>query len=120
MRQFNFTVIFIFCLALVFFSIQNTEAATVVILPGIQIKIALAVELFIAAGLGATLAWFFSLWTRLQQQVILNQKDIQKTSQIQELNSKIEDYQAEIQSLKRSALPPASDLHPSQEQILAQ
>ncbi|NJL60980.1 MAG: LapA family protein [Methylacidiphilales bacterium] len=115
MRQFNFAVIFIFCLALVFFSIENTEVTTVVILPGIQIKIAIAVALFIAAGLGATLAWFFSLWTRLQQQVILNQK----SAQIQELNSKIEKYQLEIQSLKRSALPPASDLHLPQEQILA-
>lgn len=110
MRHLNFVIIFIFCLALVLFSIENTEPVIVSIVPGVEIKTALAVELLIAAGFGAMLAWLFSMWTRLLRLLILNQKISQKASQIKELESKVEEYEDQIKSLSQSALPPASDL----------
>lgn len=107
MKQVNFVIIFIFCLALALFTIENSESATIHILPNLVFKAPMAVELLFAIGLGAVFAWLFSLWTQLQRQILSNPQRRQK-AQIQELESKIEQYQAEVQSLQL-ALPPASD-----------
>lgn len=107
MKQVNFVIIFIFCLALALFTIENTESATIHILPNLLFTAPMAVELLFAIGLGAVFAWLFSLWTQLQRQILSNPQRRQK-AQIQELESKIEQYQAEVQSLQL-ALPPASD-----------
>lgn len=107
MKQVNFVIIFIFCLALALFTIENTESATIHILPNLVFTAPMAIELLFAIGLGAVFAWLFSLWTQLQRQILSNPQRRQK-AQIQELESKIEQYQAEVQSLQL-ALPPASD-----------
>jgi uncharacterized integral membrane protein len=108
MRQVNFVIIFISCLAFALFTIQNTEPSTIHIVPGVQVQAPIAVELLLAIGLGAVFAWIFSIWTHWQRLLLSNQKMRQTNVHIQELESKIEQYQTEIQSLKL-ALPPANN-----------
>jgi lipopolysaccharide assembly protein A len=107
MKQVNFVIIFIFCLALALFTIENTEPATIHIVPGVHVQAPMAVELLLATGLGAVFAWLFSMWTQLQRQ-LLSSPQRQQSARIQELESEIEHYQAEVQSLQL-ALPPAGD-----------
>ena len=108
MRQFNFVIIFIVCLAFALFAIENTEPGTIHIVPNFQVQAPIAVELLLAVGLGAVFAWVFSIWTQLQRQLAFGQQVRQKNFQIKELESKVEQYQVEIQSLQL-ALPPAGD-----------
>ncbi|MDJ0694151.1 LapA family protein [Mastigocoleus sp. MO_188.B34] len=108
-RQLNFVIIFILGLGLVLFAIQNSEPATIQILPNLEVKAPVVVEFLLAVGLGAILAWLFSVWTQLQQNLISSQKVRQKNMEIRELKSKIENYQEEVQSLKL-ALPPAAEM----------
>jgi putative membrane protein len=108
MKQVNFVLIFIIALALAVFSIQNTELTTIRILPGVEVQAPIAVELILAIGLGAVFAWLFSIWTQLQRQLVSSQQVRQKNVQIQELESKVQQYQADIQSLQ-PILPPAGD-----------
>ncbi len=99
MRVINFFIIFLICLALVLFSIENTEPTTVQIIKGFQVKAPLSVELIIATGFGAILAWLFSLWSRMQRMVVSRQESRQvreKEQQIQDLQQDIERYKAEV------------------------
>ena len=111
MRSLNFFFIFLICLALVLFSIENTEPTTVQIIKGIQVKAPLCVELIVATGLGAILAWLFSLWSRMQRTIASRQElrqVRQKEQKIQELQQDIERYKAEVeakQPLLESAEP---------------
>jgi lipopolysaccharide assembly protein A len=114
MKQVNFVIIFIFCLALALFTIENTKLATIYIVPGVEVQAPMAVELLLATGLGAIFAWLFSMWTQLQRQLLSSPQRKQKV-RIQELESKVEQYQAEVQSLQL-ALPPASDFPTKQTQ----
>lgn len=108
MRQVNFAIIFIFCLAFALFSIENTELGTIHLIPGMEVQAPISVELLIALGLGGVLAWLFSVWTHLERLLWSGQKVHQKNVQIQQLESKIEEYQAQVQSLQPS-LTAASD-----------
>jgi uncharacterized integral membrane protein len=67
MRQINFVIIFVICLALVLFGIENTDPAVIRIVKGIELQAPLSVELILAMGIGAVLAWVFSVWTQLQR-----------------------------------------------------
>jgi uncharacterized integral membrane protein len=100
MRQINFLIIFAMCLALVLFSMENTEPASIKIIQDVQVQAPLAIELILAMGLGAALAWVFSIWTRLQQQ-LESRKVIRqvrsKEEQIQKLEQDLERYKAEIE-----------------------
>ncbi len=109
-RQLNFVIIFALGLGLVLFAIQNSEPAIIQILPNVELKAPVVVEFLLAVGLGAVLAWLFSVWTQLQQNLISSQKVRQKNVEIKELKRKIENYQEEVQSLKL-ALPPATEAH---------
>ena len=107
-RQLNFVIIFSLGLGLVLFAIQNSEPATVQILPNLEVKAPVVVEFLLAVGLGSVLAWLFSVWTQLQQNLISRQKLRQKNVEIQELKCKLEEYKEEVQSLKL-ALPPVGE-----------
>lgn len=101
MRSLNFFFIFLICLALVLFSIENTEPTTVQIIKGLQVKAPLSVELIIATGFGAILAWVFSLWSRMQRMLASRQElrqVRQKEQQIQELQQDVERYKAEVEA----------------------
>jgi uncharacterized integral membrane protein len=101
MRQVNFVIIFVICLALVLFGIENTEPAIIHIVRGIQIQAPLSIELILAMGIGAVLAWVFSVWTTLQK-VLETGKEVRvRDTRIQELEDNIERYKAEIQEQQR-------------------
>jgi uncharacterized integral membrane protein len=108
MKQINFAIIFILSLALAFFAVENTESVTVQLIPAVEVKAPIAVELILAIGLGAVMAWLFSIWTRLQSNLLSNHQNRQKEAEIKELESKLDKYKVEIQSLKL-ALPPAQE-----------
>ena len=66
MRQVNFTLIFVICLAVVLFAIENTQLVSIKVVKGVQLTAPLSIELIITLGIGAVLAWVFSVWTTLQ------------------------------------------------------
>ena len=97
MKQVNFVVIFVICLALVLFGIENTELVPIRIVKDIQFQAPLSIELILAMGIGAVLAWVFSVWTRLQRMVEVG-KDIRvREDRIQALEKDVEHYKAEIE-----------------------
>jgi uncharacterized integral membrane protein len=110
MRQINFLIIFVIALALVLFSLENTEPATIHIVRDIQVQAPLAVELILALGVGAVLAWVFSVWTQLQHMLEIRQglQQIQEREQrIEALEQDLDRYKAELQEQQR--LLPAVD-----------
>ena len=60
------------------FAIQNSEPVIITIPPNLELKAPVVVEFLLALGLGAVLAWLFSVWTQLQQNLISYQKVRQK------------------------------------------
>src|SRR4028118_416097 len=106
MRQINFLIIFALCLALVLFSLENTESAVIQIVQGIQVQAPLCIELIFAMGVWAVIAWIFSVWIRFQR-LIESREQIrqsrQKDQRIQELEQDIERYKAEIQQIGRAS-----------------
>ena len=101
MRALNFFFIFLICLALVFFSIENTQPTAIQVIKGVQVKAPLCVELIVATGLGAILAWLFSLWSRMQRTLASRQELRQvreKEQRIQELEQDLERYKAEVEA----------------------
>ena len=63
MRQINFGLIFGFGLITVFFTLGNTAATTVHVLPGMQYTLPLAGLLLLVAGVGSASPWLFPTWT---------------------------------------------------------
>lgn len=113
MRQINFLIIFAFCLALVLFSLENTEPAAIRIVPEVQVQAPLAIELILAMGLGAILAWFFGVWTRLQQQLASYQVMRQirsKEERIEKLEQDVERYKAEVEQQQLPVLTASKPL----------
>lgn len=105
MRQVNFVIIFVICLALLLFGLQNTEPVVIRVVEGVQLEAPLAVELLMAMGIGAVLAWVFSVWTQLNK-VLDSGKDIQQRDvRIEELERDIQRYKVELEEQK---LLPAS------------
>lgn len=105
MRQVNFTVIFVVCLALVLFGIENTEPASIRLIEGVQLKAPLSVELIVAMGLGAMLAWVFSVWTQVQRMLESGREIHRRDTRIEELEQDVQRYKVE---LEQQRLLPAS------------
>ena len=101
MRQINFGLIFGFGLITVFFTLENTAATTVHVLPGMDYTLPLAGLLLLVAGLGAVSAWFFAAWTG----ILNNVERITKASEfeaqqvrIQELETDLNRYRSTVQT----------------------
>jgi lipopolysaccharide assembly protein A len=113
MRQINFLIIFAACLALVLFSLENTEPASIKFIEGVQVQAPLSIELILAMGVGAVLAWIFSIWTRLQRQ-LESRKAIRqirsKEERIEQLEQDVERFKAEIEQQQLPALSASSTL----------
>ncbi len=106
MRQINFVIIFIICLALVLFGIQNTEPVSIRVLQGLELQAPLAIELIVAMGIGAVLAWIFSVWAQVQH-LLASRREVQaRDTQIRSLEQDIERYKAEVEE-QRLLLPSA-------------
>ncbi|NET36184.1 MAG: LapA family protein [Cyanothece sp. SIO1E1] len=106
MRQINFVVIFIICLALLLFGIENTEPTVIHIAKDIDLAAPLSVVLVIVLGLGAVLAWIFSVWiqvqTRLSSGRVIKQRDVE----IEQLQADIQRYRVELEQ-QQPLLPPS-------------
>jgi len=112
MRQINFLIIFAMCLALVLFSLENTQAVPIQVVQGVQVQAPLCIELIFAMGLGAILAWIFSVWARFQRMMATRSEQRQKRQQeqrIQELEQEVARCKAE---LEQQNLPVNSELLP--------
>lgn len=110
MRLINSVFVFVFCLLMVLFSVENTQTATIQIVEGIQFEAPVALELFVAMGIGAGLAWLFGIWTRLLQWLPAqkNARKVRKQeARIQELEQDVEQFQVDLQHQHR--LPPGAE-----------
>jgi uncharacterized integral membrane protein len=107
MRQVNFTVIFVICLALVLFAIQNTDPAVIHVTDGLELQAPLSIELIMAMGLGAVLAWVFSVWNQVQKMLESGKELEKRDERIQELEEDIQRYKVELEEQRR--LLPASE-----------
>jgi uncharacterized integral membrane protein len=105
-RQLNFVVIFIVVLALVLFALQNTSPASIQIIPQLKVEAPIAVELILAMGLGAVLAWIFSVWSALQKSIDMRNKNVQ----IQNLQETVQNLSVEIDERKRLMSASAIDV----------
>jgi putative membrane protein len=97
MRQINFLLMFALGLALVLFALENTNSATIQILPNQTVEAPIAIELIVAMGVGAILAWLFSLWTNIQSTLEFSNKN----RQISQLQKQISTLTAEVQERKQ-------------------
>ena len=97
MRQINFLLMFALGLALVLFALENTNSATIQILPNQTVEAPIAIELIVAMGVGAILAWLFSLWTSIQSTLEFSNKN----RQISQLQKQISTLTAEVQERKQ-------------------
>jgi uncharacterized integral membrane protein len=125
MRPLNFLLIFIVCILLVLFSLQNTELATIQVIKGVEVQAPLAIELIAATGVGALLAWLFSLLSQLQRILIARQtmrqirqqelriqeleKDLQ---QIHQQGQRIQDLEGDVEKIHTAekSVPPKTAL----------
>jgi len=116
MRIINFVVIFATALALVLFSIQNTELVTVQVIPGYQVQAPLAIELILTLGLGATLAWLYSMWSRLARQIVAfgQKRELKKKEkEVESLSQDVEAYKTKLEEQQKQ-LPEGQETSQSQ------
>lgn len=106
MRQLNFVMIFVISLALVLFGIQNTETVSIKVFEGAIISAPLCIELIVAMGIGAVLAWVFSVWIKVQRMLYVQPEVEEKEAQIESLQEDIERFKAELE--EQRLLPSAS------------
>jgi len=106
MRQINFAAIFVLVFALVLFALENTQPAVIQVLPNWQLEAPIAVELIVAMGAGAILAWLFSIWSGLQSAIEFSNKN----RQISTLQEKLNNMTAEIEERKRLVAASAIDV----------
>ena len=101
MRQINFSLIFFFGLSTVFFTLENTEATTVRVLPGLQYTLPLAALLLLASGVGAAAAWLFATWSGMLNNVerFSNASEFEAQQvRIQELEVDLNRYRATVET----------------------
>ncbi len=111
MRQLNFVLLFVGGIAIAFFAMQNASPVTVTFWPGVGVASPLVVELLAAAGLGAAIAWVFSLWSSMQFQLDFNKqvKEIAaRDNRIDELKQLVVELETTVQQL-----PPSKRAEPT-------
>ena len=104
---FDFLIIFVTCLAIALFSLENTQEVALKILPQLEIQVHLAVALVVAMGIGATLAGLYMLWIKLKNNLEFTRQKRQikqREKQIQELKQDMENRQAELEQLRQEKL----------------
>ncbi len=106
MRQLNFVMIFVISLALVLFGIQNTEIVSIKMFEGAIIQAPLCIELIVATGIGAVLAWVFSVWIKVQRMMYVQPEMEERDAQIESLQEDVERFKAELE--EQRLLPSAS------------
>lgn len=120
MRQVNFTLIFVICLAVVLFAIENTQMVSIKIVNGVQLTAPLSIELIITLGIGAVLAWVFSVWTTLQDLMSTREALQARDLQIETLQTDIERYKAELEEQRLLLPSQATVINPSSAAALSE
>jgi uncharacterized integral membrane protein len=113
MRLFNYLILFAALLAIALFAMQNATPVTVTFAPGVSIESPLVMELLAASGIGATLAWLYSLWMRVQFTVEAREKNRQlqeKEVAITELKEMVVELEGKVKQL-----PPSKRAEPQEE-----
>jgi len=101
MRQINFSLIFIFGLGTVFFTLENTNPTTVNVLPWMHFTLPLAALLLLSGGIGAIAAWLFASWSGMLNTVERLGKSTEFEAQqvrIQELETDLDRYRSTVQT----------------------
>ena len=101
MRQINFSLIFIFGLGTVFFTLENTNPTTVNVLPWMHFTLPLAALLLLSGGIGAVAAWLFASWSGMLNTVERLGKSTEFEAQqvrIQELETDLYRYRSTVQT----------------------
>ena len=101
MRQINFSLIFIFGLCTVFFTLENTNPTTVNVLPWMHFTLPLAALLLLSGGIGAVAAWLFASWSGMLNTVERLGKSTEFEAQqvrIQELETDLDRYRSTVQT----------------------
>ena len=104
---FDFLIIFLTCLIITLFSLENTQDVTLKILPQSEIQVHLAVALVVAMGIGATLAGLYMLWIKLKSNLQLSRQKRQikkREKEIEELKQNMESRDAELEQLRQDKL----------------
>ncbi len=104
MRILNLVVIFASGLALVLFSIENTDLTTIQILPGYEVQAPLSIELILAMGIGATLAWLYTIWSRLTRQISTfgQKRELKrKEKEVETLSKDLEEYKMQLENQQK-------------------
>ncbi|HEY9615982.1 MAG TPA: LapA family protein [Microcoleaceae cyanobacterium] len=113
MKQINFLILFVICLALVMFAIQNDQPTLIRVVKDVQVEAPLSVELMLAMGTGAVLAWVFSVWSQVQNALAMRKELKARDKRIQELEESLQRFEAELQQQPQPLLSAASDLAPT-------
>ena len=101
MRQINFSLIFIFGLGTVFFTLGNTNPTTVNVLPWMHLTLPLAALLLLSGGIGAVAAWLFASCSGMLNTVERLGKSTEFEAQqvrIQELETDLDRYRSTVQT----------------------
>ncbi|MGQ9837984.1 MAG: LapA family protein [Cyanobacteriota bacterium] len=113
MRLFNYLILFTALLAIALFAMQNATPVTITFAPGVSIESPLVMELLAASGIGATLAWLYSLWMRVQFTLEAREKNRQlqeKEVAITELKEMVVELEAKVKQL-----PPSKRAEPQED-----
>lgn len=105
MRQVDFVILFGVLLAISLFAMQNATPVMVAFAPGVKLELPLAVELLLAAGVGAGFAWMYGLWMKMQFVV----ESREQNREIREKEAFIEEMKKTVVELetKMKQLPPS-------------
>ncbi len=119
MRLLNYLIFFSALLGIAFFAMENATPVTITFAPGVSIESPLVVELLAAAGIGAALAWIYSLWMQLQFTLEAREKNRQlqeKEVTITELREMVVELEGKVKQLPPSKrAEPQDDLQAVEE-----
>ncbi|MFT0788118.1 LapA family protein [Synechococcus sp. H55.10] len=113
MQLFNYLILFSALLGIALFAMQNATPVTINFAPGVSIESPLVIELLASAGIGAALAWLYSLWMRVQFSIEAREKNRQlqeKEVTITELKEMVVELEAKVKQL-----PPSKRAEPQED-----
>lgn len=111
----DFLILFLACLALALFSLENTQEIAVKILPQLEIQVHLAVALIVSMGIGATLAGLYIAWFKVRNRLQFRGQARQieeREKQIEQLKEDMKSRQAELELLRQEKLD--SEIDPAE------
>ena len=100
MRQLNFIGIFALCFAFGIFSIRNADTVSLELLPGLELEAPLSLELLLAMGGGAILAWTIGLWGGVQNLLAR----FKSSRELKQRDQRIEELEASLNQLRGQLL----------------